>query len=452
MAAFIPAAFLSYAHFDNQAAKGRIIDLADQLACKVQERTGEEFRVFYDRNVVEWGDNWRARVEGALGTVTILIPVFTQQYFNSIECLRELLLFTRNRGKFGLENLILPLYYDSFDLLEIANKRKTAGLSAQIGRVLREEATPQECEELAQLVGQCQYDDWRHLHDQDLQAAPVRVKVAELADRISAVLKAQDKIDVVIPVGPLNVDRMKMPNCSGIKLLSYAGNRPIWQHVFGHLARFGHRIRCIYLLMSVAKDSQEWKLTENCLVNRPTGDPNLWSKIEMIPSGGDPDLFPMLGLETLNLTPWFLLHYSDVWPEEGSSLYQDLLAKKADVQGSCMGILACSDSAPQGFLAPRASLAAEVSSISMVAKPFHVLEVQRLDNLRPRFANMAIALLRTEILTTVKDRELKGELFNIVSELCSQGSKFEPLVHRGVWYHCDTESDCRIMQQGSEYA
>jgi len=446
---FIPAAFLSYAHSDNHAARDRITDLADELACEVENLTGEQFQVLYDRELIEWGDNWRARVEGTLGAVTILIPVFTERYFKSAECLRELLLFTRNRAKLGLANLILPLYWEDYDLLDRATKGETAPLLEQIKGVLSEEATPQECEVLVQLVTQCQYDNWRELHSHGPRTPQMRVAIRALAERISEVLEAQDRIDVVIPVGPLEIDERKMPSCSGIKLLAYAGNRQIGDRIFGQLARIGHRIEHIYLLMSAVQGSQEWELTKNCLVNRPMGDPSLSGKIEMIPSGGGYSDFPVIGLQELDLTPWFLLHYSDVWPGEGSSLYQDLLDKKAEVGDSCMGILACSDSAPQGFLYPGTKLTSQMSSVAMVAKAFHVLELRLPDNSCPRLANMAIALLRAEFLTAMGQR--KGEIFGIISELCSLGTEFQPVVHTGPWYHCDTESDRLMMRQRNQH-
>ena len=449
MPSFLPAAFLSYAHRDNDEARGGIIDLADQLVCKVEELSGKQVGIFYDRGGLEWGENWRARVEETLGAVTFLIPVFTPRYFQSRDCLRELDSFASKLSERGSDRLILPLYYRPCDILDKAlSEDKTAALSQQISSVLGKPAA--DSIQLARLVIQSQFHDWRQLRLLGLQTPRVKTAIGSMAVRITEVLQRQHQVDVVIPVGPLDIDRQKMPLYGGIKLLSLAGNRYIGEHIFGQLATFGNRIRRIYLLMALCKGSEQWNSAEDSIVKHAMGYPDLAAKIKLVASGKS-KAFPMPGLRKLDLTPWFLLHYSDVWPKEGSSLYQDLLEKKERVNNSCMGILACSDSAPSGFLTPGVRLSSNANAVGMVAKPFHILEVLLPNGSRPRFANMAIALLKREVLETIGDLRLKGELFGIVSELCSKDVEFQPLVHRGIWYHCDTESDCLIMQQRSEY-
>ncbi len=52
--------------------------------------TGKPFKVFQDRNDLEWGQNWQDRIENSLEEVTFLIPVITPSFFNSPACQKEL--------------------------------------------------------------------------------------------------------------------------------------------------------------------------------------------------------------------------------------------------------------------------------------------------------------------------------------------------------------------------
>lgn len=83
-----PAAFMSYAHIDDEY--GHLTEFRKRLSHEVQVQTGEEFPIFQDRNDIQWGQTWEACVEEALYEVTFLIPIITPSFLNSQPCRDEL--------------------------------------------------------------------------------------------------------------------------------------------------------------------------------------------------------------------------------------------------------------------------------------------------------------------------------------------------------------------------
>ena len=53
----VPAAFLSYSHFDDEHEGGRITELRKRLAQEVKFQTTQEFLIFQDRKDIKWGQN-----------------------------------------------------------------------------------------------------------------------------------------------------------------------------------------------------------------------------------------------------------------------------------------------------------------------------------------------------------------------------------------------------------
>jgi TIR domain len=108
-----PAAFMSYARFNDKHDEGQLSQFRERLAAEVQVQTGEEFAIFQDRNDIAWGENWRQRIDGALDTVTFLLAVITPGFFRSSACRGEVERFLIRESELGRQDLILPVYYVS---------------------------------------------------------------------------------------------------------------------------------------------------------------------------------------------------------------------------------------------------------------------------------------------------------------------------------------------------
>ncbi|HYP55725.1 MAG TPA: toll/interleukin-1 receptor domain-containing protein [Solirubrobacterales bacterium] len=104
------AGFWSYVRDDNRNSGGRILSLADRLSEAFQLLSGEPLELFVDRDL-QWGEEWERRIEEALQQTTFFIPVVTPSYFRHDACRKELMQFASAAKRFGVEQLLLPIYY-----------------------------------------------------------------------------------------------------------------------------------------------------------------------------------------------------------------------------------------------------------------------------------------------------------------------------------------------------
>jgi hypothetical protein len=103
--------FWSYVHADDLAEKGRIKQLADDVAQQYTLITGEKIDIFLDRNALSWGDNWREKIDSRLASILFFVAVITPGFLLSSECRRELQEFVRGAESLGIRELVLPLVY-----------------------------------------------------------------------------------------------------------------------------------------------------------------------------------------------------------------------------------------------------------------------------------------------------------------------------------------------------
>jgi hypothetical protein len=109
--------FWSYVHADDETEHGRIAELARDVVAQFEMLTGEDIELFLDRDKLDWGDEWRPKVDSSLATVAFFIAVITPRYFKSAECRRELQFFARRAVELGVRELVLPLVYQDFAAL-----------------------------------------------------------------------------------------------------------------------------------------------------------------------------------------------------------------------------------------------------------------------------------------------------------------------------------------------
>ncbi|PZS29010.1 MAG: hypothetical protein DLM61_13785 [Pseudonocardiales bacterium] len=105
------AVFWSYAHEDDRLDGGRLLLLAEHLKQEYSLITGETLEIFVDRDAIEWGDEWRSRIDTALVQTAFFVPIITPRYFTRVECREELLAFYREATSWGLTQLVMPILY-----------------------------------------------------------------------------------------------------------------------------------------------------------------------------------------------------------------------------------------------------------------------------------------------------------------------------------------------------
>jgi TIR domain len=159
-----PAAFMSYARFDDQHDDGQLTAFRERLSAEVRVQTGDEFLIFQDRVDIAWGQNWQQRIGQALDTVTSLLVIITPGFFRSPHCRAEAEQFLDRERRLGRDDLILPVYYVS--TLEIEDPG-------------RRDADP-----LAVTLAARQYADWRELRFEPVTSPVARRTIAQLATRM----------------------------------------------------------------------------------------------------------------------------------------------------------------------------------------------------------------------------------------------------------------------------
>ena len=162
-----PAAFMSYVHSDDN--RGRLTEFRERLGDEVRVQIGEEFLIFQDRKDIQWGENWKKRIDESLDEVTFLTPIITPSFFKSHACRDELQRFLAREKELKRDDIVLPVYYVDCPLLNDEEKR--AG------------------DELAQAIFAHQYADWRDLRFEPFTSPQVGKTLARLAVQIRDALE-----------------------------------------------------------------------------------------------------------------------------------------------------------------------------------------------------------------------------------------------------------------------
>jgi hypothetical protein len=151
--------FWSYVHTDDDAEGGRIATLGRDIANQFELLTGEAIELFLDRDSLEWGAQWRDRIETSLASVAFFVPVLTPRYFASAACRSELQSFARRADQFGVRALLLPVLYTDLPFAD-------------------------DEDDLVDLARSFQWVDWRDLRFSDRAEGGYRRAVHELAQRL----------------------------------------------------------------------------------------------------------------------------------------------------------------------------------------------------------------------------------------------------------------------------
>ncbi len=164
-----PIGFLSYVRDDDAHERGRLSEVAKRLSGEVRIQTGEKFEIFQDRNDIQWGQQWKERIEDSLDGVTFLIPIITPGFFKSPACRAELERFLKREKTLKRNDLILPVYYVNCPILHDDEKRKS--------------------DPLAMIIAERQYADLRELRFEPLTSPEVGKMLAKMANQIVEALE-----------------------------------------------------------------------------------------------------------------------------------------------------------------------------------------------------------------------------------------------------------------------
>lgn len=168
------AGFWSYVHNDNESVGGAIVKLAKRLIGEFELLSAEPLRLFIDRDI-QWGEAWKERIDKELQETTFFIPIITPRYFQSDECRRELVEFKTAAARFGVSQLLLPIYYVTVPEME--------------------EREPQD--ELMAYVKEAQREDMRETRLAEEMDAIYRRLVNRLATRLLRISRVTEGLEEV---------------------------------------------------------------------------------------------------------------------------------------------------------------------------------------------------------------------------------------------------------------
>jgi hypothetical protein len=264
-------------------------------------------------------------------------------------------------------------------------------------------------------------------------------------------------LDLLMPIGPTKIDQVKMPQCGGIKLLAKAKNKPVYQHICGKLKPSRHLLRNGYLittlpmrsalaerLLAVAKDMSQLLEINVDVIHRPTAHNESLSSAE-------------LASTFTSKSDWILVHYDDVWPDQ-PRFYRDLIESTLGAsifRGNrevYAGQLGCSTELPLACLYGSRNRKSQPNSlITMLAKPFHLVEVTDSDHGRTRVVNTAIACISKQGWQHIQQfgALIGRDLFDVMFELLQSDPTFvvDSFVSTDRIIHCDTELDARFLNK-----
>ena len=159
-----PDAFLSYTRFDDDYHGGAISAFRQQLSMAVRAVTAKHLEIFQDVGGIGLGENWRKRLNIALGEARFFIPILTPNYFESAACRDELKTFLEFEAESGRDDLILPIYWLRCPVLEDPSLR--AG------------------DPLAEIINDRQRSNWLKLRYKPYNDPEVREALETLAEQI----------------------------------------------------------------------------------------------------------------------------------------------------------------------------------------------------------------------------------------------------------------------------
>lgn len=173
-------AFMSYTRRDNEYSGGLLTEFRDHLQREVQAQTGRDFAVFQDIEGIKWGQPFRKRIKHALEKAIFLIPIITPTFFQSEFCRQEMRLFLKREQQLGRNDLILPVYFIDCPRME--------------------DPSLQASDDIAQIIAERQYIDWRDLRFQTFDSPETRKALAHMASHIR---DAMERVHY-----PLDTDRL----------------------------------------------------------------------------------------------------------------------------------------------------------------------------------------------------------------------------------------------------
>lgn len=158
-----PAVFVSYSKADDDHDQGRLNAFVRRLEDEIHAQTSSNAAVFFDRQDLAIGADWRSKISEKLDEAGVFIPVITPNYFKSRYCRQELKHFLDREKASGRHGSIIPVFYIGDDK-----------------RLMQDE--------LAREIAQLHHRDWRHLRFEPFTSGNVDKEMSKTAQEVQGAL------------------------------------------------------------------------------------------------------------------------------------------------------------------------------------------------------------------------------------------------------------------------
>jgi TIR domain len=105
------AVFVSYTHEDDLASYGRIAKISADIRQTYKSLSGLEVELFFDKESIGLGEDWRDRIQAGLVDATILLAFISPLYLASAPCREELQEFISVLSDTNSQKLIIPVLF-----------------------------------------------------------------------------------------------------------------------------------------------------------------------------------------------------------------------------------------------------------------------------------------------------------------------------------------------------
>ena len=158
-------AFFSYTRADDDHDDGLLTAIRERLEGELRLTLGRrDVEIFQDRDDIEPGDAWEARLQKAIDEAVFLIPVITPSFFASEFCRKEFERFWEKAQADAHSARIIPIYWREHFPLE--------GMVPAAG------------DEILAAVKALQYDDWRDVRHAGIASPAMRRKIEATARQV----------------------------------------------------------------------------------------------------------------------------------------------------------------------------------------------------------------------------------------------------------------------------
>ena len=164
-------AFLSYSHADDAFLEGAISWLRQELQRASKAVTGREFKIFQDRDGIAFGEDWQERLDKALESTVVMLPILTPSFFASDACCSEVSKFLDYEKRKGRNDLILPIYL--------------------IDTKIDDDSSDSHSDHVARILMERQHRDWRRIAFDLKGSQDIKLRIARLAREIAEAVESR---------------------------------------------------------------------------------------------------------------------------------------------------------------------------------------------------------------------------------------------------------------------